>query len=46
MLDMYAVLSGIDRIAVPSRKAYTICVELGLNIVEIPKMCCSYGISL
>ena len=46
MLDMYAILSGIDRIAVPSRKAYTICGELGLNIVEIPKMCCSYNVSL
>ncbi len=46
MLDMYALLSGIDRIAVPSRKAYTICGELGLNVVEIPKMCCSYGVSL
>lgn len=45
MLDMYALLSGIDRIAVPSRKAYTICGELGLNIVEIPKMCCSYSVS-
>lgn len=46
MLDMYAVLSGIDRIAVPSRKAYTICGELGLNIVEIPKICCSYKVSI
>ncbi len=46
MLDMYAVLGGIDRIAVPSRKAYTICGELGLNIVEIPKMCCSYKVSI
>jgi uncharacterized radical SAM superfamily protein len=46
MLDTYALLSGIDRIAVPSRKAYTICGELGLNIVEIPKMCCSYNVSL
>ena len=41
-LDMYAILSGIDRIAVPSRKAYTISRELGLSIIEIPKMCCSY----
>lgn len=45
MLDMYAILGGIDRIAIPSRKAYTICRELGLNIVEIPKMCCSFNIS-
>ena len=42
LLDMYAILSGIDRIAVPSRKAYTISRELGLSIIEIPKMCCSY----
>lgn len=43
LLDMFAILSGIDRIAVPSRNAYTISRELGLNIIEIPKMCCSYG---
>lgn len=42
MLDEYAILSGIDRIAVPSRNAYYICRELGLNIIETPKMCCSY----
>ena len=42
-LDMYAILSGINRIAVPSRKAYAISRELGLDIIEIPKMCCSYG---
>jgi uncharacterized radical SAM superfamily protein len=46
MLDRYAILSGIDRIAVPSRSAYTTARELGLNIVDIPKMCCSYGESL
>jgi uncharacterized radical SAM superfamily protein len=45
-LDRYAVLSGIDRIAVPSRSAYSTAKELGLNIVEIPEMCCSYGESL
>jgi len=44
MLDRYAILSGIDRIAVPSRSAYTTARELGLNIVEVPKMCCSYGV--
>ncbi len=44
MLDRYAILSGIDRIAVPSRSAYATARELGLNIVEIPKMCCSYGV--
>lgn len=46
LLDRYAILSGIDRIAVPSRSAYTTAGELGLNIVEIPEMCCSYGVSL
>ncbi|KCZ70984.1 biotin synthetase-like uncharacterized protein [Candidatus Methanoperedens nitroreducens] len=45
-LDMYAILCGIDRIAVPSRKAYTISRELGLNITEVPQMCCSYGASI
>ncbi len=42
MLDRYAIISGIDRIAVPSRNAYATSRELGLNIVEIRKMCCSY----
>jgi len=28
---------------VPSRKAHSISRELGLNIIDIPKMCCSYG---
>jgi len=42
-LDMYAILSGINRIAVPSRKAHAISRELGLNIKEVTKMCCSYG---
>jgi uncharacterized radical SAM superfamily protein len=45
-LDMYAILSGINRIAVPSRKAYSISREFGLDIIEIPKMCCSYGDAL
>jgi hypothetical protein len=45
-LDMYAILSGINRIAVPSRKAHAISRELGLDIKEIPKMCCSYGEAL
>ena len=44
-LDKYAILGGIDRIAVPSRKAFTTSKELGLNIIEIPKMCCSYKIN-
>lgn len=42
LLDMYAILGGIDRIAVPSRNAYATCRELGLEVIEIPKMCCSY----
>jgi uncharacterized radical SAM superfamily protein len=46
LLDRYAILCGIDRIAVPSRSAYVTARELGLNIVEIPEMCCSYGVSL
>jgi len=43
LLDMYAILSGINRLAVPSRNAYAMSRELGLDIKEIPKMCCSYG---
>ena len=42
MLDRYAILSGIDRIAVPSMNAYATAEELRLDVVEIPKMCCSY----
>ncbi len=44
MLDMYAILSGIDRIAVPSRNAYATCRALGLNVIDVPKMCCSYNV--
>ncbi|CAG0979634.1 MAG: hypothetical protein OIN86_02830 [Candidatus Methanoperedens sp.] len=44
MLDKYAVLSGIDRMAVPSRSAYRIGQDIDLNIIEIQKMCCSYGV--
>jgi len=44
MLDKYAILSGIDRIAVPSKSAYSTAKELGLTVVDIPKMCCSYGV--
>ncbi len=43
-LDKYAILGGIDRIAVPSKSAAVTARELGLNIIEIPKMCCSYGV--
>ena len=46
VLDQYAILSGIDRIAVPSRNAYITGRELELNIVEIPKTCCSYKVWL
>jgi len=41
-LDEYAILCGIDRIAVPSRSAYQLCAEIGLNIHEVDNMCCSY----
>ena len=44
MLDRYAILSGIDRIAVPSKSAYSTAKDMGLNVVDIPKMCCSYGV--
>ncbi len=44
LLDKYAILAGIDRIAVPSRSASVTARELGLNIIEIPKMCCSYEV--
>ncbi len=43
MLDKYAILSGIDRMAVPSRSAYRAANEIGLNIIEITGLCCSYG---
>jgi lipoyl synthase len=43
MLDRYAILAGIDRIAVPSKNAYETSRELGLDITEIPGMCCSYS---
>jgi uncharacterized radical SAM superfamily protein len=46
LLDKFAILSGIDRIAVPSKNAYAISRELGLNVIEIPKMCCSYNVPL
>lgn len=41
-LDKCAILSGIDRIAVPSRSAYKLCAEIGLDIHEVNNMCCSY----
>ena len=42
ILDKYAVLSGIDRIVIPSRNDYKVCEELGLNVIEVQKLCCSY----
>ena len=42
-LDEYALLSGVDRVAVPSRQCYQTAGEIGLDIVEIEKSCCSYG---
>ncbi len=45
LLDRYAILCGIDRIAVPSRSAYETAREIGLNVIEIPEMCCSYGVT-
>lgn len=42
MLDRLAILSGIDRMAVPSRSAHSIAKEIGLKIIEIPGWCCSY----
>jgi uncharacterized radical SAM superfamily protein len=41
-LDEYAILCGIDRIAVPSRSAYQVCADIGLDIHEVDNMCCSY----
>lgn len=43
MLDKYALLAGVDRVAVPSRQCYRTARELGLTINEIDNMCCSYG---
>ena len=40
-LDRCAVLCGVDRIAVPSRSAYKLCQEIGLEIREVEDMCCS-----
>lgn len=42
-LDECAILCGIDRIAVPSRSAYKLCGDIGLNIQEVGDMCCSYN---
>ncbi len=42
-LDECAILCGIDRIAVPSRSAYKLCGDIGLDIQEVGNMCCSYN---
>lgn len=42
-LDEYSLLSGVDRVAVPSRQCYQTAGELGLDIIEIDKSCCCYG---
>lgn len=43
VLDEYALLCGVDRIAVPSRNCYRTAGEMGLEILEVESMCCSYG---
>jgi uncharacterized radical SAM superfamily protein len=43
ILDEYALLSGVDRIAVPGRHCYRTAGEMGLDIMEVDTMCCSYG---
>jgi uncharacterized radical SAM superfamily protein len=42
-LDEYALLAGVDRVAVPSRQCYQTAEAIGLDIVEVEKSCCSYG---
>lgn len=41
LLDECAILCGIDRLAVPSARAYSVCSELGLSVRESDG-CCSY----
>ncbi|MDF1557103.1 MAG: hypothetical protein P1P80_02825 [ANME-2 cluster archaeon] len=43
ILDECALLSGLDRIAVPGRHCYRTAEELGFDIREVDRMCCSYG---
>ncbi|MDW7775981.1 MAG: radical SAM protein [Methanosarcinales archaeon] len=43
LLDECALLCGLDRIAVPSRHCYRAAGEMGLDIIEVDRMCCSYG---
>jgi uncharacterized radical SAM superfamily protein len=42
-LDEYALLAGVDRVAVPSQQCYQTAGDIGLDIVEVEKSCCSYG---
>lgn len=41
ILDEYAIFSGIDRIAVPSKNAYKVAERLGLEIKVEDKECCT-----
>jgi uncharacterized radical SAM superfamily protein len=41
-LDEYAILCGVDRIAVPSLSAYKTCEKIGLKARTVDNMCCSY----
>ena len=41
-LDHYAILGGVDRIAVPSRKAYMTAKRLKLETREHPGLCCPW----
>lgn len=43
ILDECALLCGLDRIAVPGRHCYRAAGDMGLDITEVDKMCCSYG---
>ncbi|MCK4937704.1 MAG: radical SAM protein [Methanosarcinales archaeon] len=43
VLDECALLCGLDRIAVPGRHCYRTAGEMGLDIMEVDRMCCSYG---
>ncbi|HIH43688.1 MAG TPA: hypothetical protein HA257_00980, partial [Candidatus Methanoperedenaceae archaeon] len=41
LLDECAILCGVDRLAVPSARAYSVCSELGLGVQEA-RGCCSF----
>jgi len=42
LLDHYAILGGVDRIAVPSREAYKTTEQLKMKIREHPGLCCPW----